>query len=122
MRFLIDNNLSSVVASLLNEAGHDAIHVREHQLQAATDAVVLEKARTENRVLISADTDFGALLAHQRASGPSLILIRRLVKRRAFEQAAIILANMNAVVEDLKSGAVVVLADDWLRVRRLPFM
>jgi hypothetical protein len=64
--------------------------------------------------------DFGGLLAPSRASNPSVILIRRLVGRRAAEQALIILANLDQVAEDLTTGAVVVLHEDLLRVRRLP--
>jgi hypothetical protein len=37
-----------------------------------------------------------------------VILIRRLVGRRAAEQAAIILANLDQVAEDLAAGAMVV--------------
>jgi predicted nuclease of predicted toxin-antitoxin system len=78
--------------------------------------------RGDNRVLISADTDFGTLLAREGADRPSILLIRRLSGRRAAEQATIILANLDVVAEDLDSGAVVVLTDEWVRVRRLPIV
>ena len=120
MRFLVDNNLSPRLAGHLKAAGHDAVHVRDYGLQAAPDPVVLARAREEHRVLISADTDFGTLLAREKASTQSVLLIRRLIGRRATEQAEIILANLDTVTEDLEAGAVVVLTDDWIRVRRLP--
>ena len=47
MRFLVDNNLSPVLADELKTAGHDAVHVRDYGLQAATDQVVLAQARGE---------------------------------------------------------------------------
>lgn len=120
MRFLIDNNLSPVLAEGLKAAGHDAVHVRDLGMQAATDPVVLGQARSEGRILISADTDFGTLLARSKATRPSVLLIRRLIGRRAAEQSAIIQANLQAVTEDLDAGAIVVLSGEWIRVRRLP--
>ena len=120
MKFLIDNNLSPLLADALKAAGHDAVHLRDLGMQAAADHVVLEHARADERILVSADTDFGGLLARSGASTPSVILIRRLAGRRAAEQAAIILANLGQVAEDVTAGAIVVLHEDSLRVRRLP--
>jgi predicted nuclease of predicted toxin-antitoxin system len=120
VKFLIDNNLSPLLADALKAAGHDAVHLRDLGMQAATDHAVLEHARADERILVSADTDFGGLLARSGTSTPSVILIRRLAGRRAAEQAAIILANLDQVAEDLTAGAIVVLHEDSLRVRRLP--
>jgi predicted nuclease of predicted toxin-antitoxin system len=120
VNFLIDNNLSPLLADELKAAGHDAVHVRDLGMQAAPDEAVLEQARTGGQVSISADTDFGGLLSRSKAHGPSVILIRRLVGRRAQQQAAIILANLDQVTEDLTAGAMVVIHEDTLRVRRLP--
>jgi predicted nuclease of predicted toxin-antitoxin system len=120
MRFLVDNNLSPLLAESLCAAGHDAVHLREVNMRDAPDPVVLEYAGSEDRVLISADTDFGALLAQSRADRPSVILIRRLSGRRAGEQSAIIQANLSQMAEDLAAGAVVVVGDNWIRIRRLP--
>jgi predicted nuclease of predicted toxin-antitoxin system len=120
VKFLIDNNLSPLLAEGLKAAGHDAVHLRDLGMQAAPDPAVLQCARVDERVLVSADTDFGGLLSRSRATGPSILLIRRLAGRRAAEQSAIILANLDQIAEDLTAGAVVVIGDDWIRIRRLP--
>lgn len=120
MRFLIDNNLSPKLIDLLAQAGHDAVHVRDLGLAAATDEVVLDRARSEARVLISADTDFGTLLARTGATSPSFLLIRRATNRRAAQQAGLIMANLGQVADDLDGGAIVVLGESTLRIRRLP--
>ncbi len=59
-------------------------------------------------------------LTRSRATGPSVLLIRRLAGRRAADQSAIILANLDQIAEDLTAGAVVVIGDDRIRIRRLP--
>jgi predicted nuclease of predicted toxin-antitoxin system len=120
VKFLIDNNLSPLLAEGLKAAGHDAVHLRDLGMQAAPDPAVLQRAQVDERVLVSADTDFGGLLSRSRATGPSVLLIRRLAGRRAAEQSAIILANLDQVADDLTAGAVVVIGDDWIRIRRLP--
>jgi predicted nuclease of predicted toxin-antitoxin system len=87
-------------------------------LASATDTV--DEARAQTGVLISADTDFGTLLARTHATTPSFLLIRRASGRRASEQAAIILSNLDTVRADLDTGAIVVLGEATLRIRRLP--
>jgi predicted nuclease of predicted toxin-antitoxin system len=108
------------VASGLVAAGHDAVHTSTYGLSRAGDVDVLARAAEEHRVLISADTDFGGLLASQQAAVPSVLLYRRRTRRRPHELVMILLANLAAIQEDLERGAIVVIEDHGMRVRRLP--
>ena len=80
------------MAAGLRRAGHDALHAREVGLQKEDDEVLFVRAVHEDRIIVSADTDFGAILA----------------------------ANLAALGEALEQGAVVVIEDARIRVRMLP--
>jgi predicted nuclease of predicted toxin-antitoxin system len=120
VRFLVDENLSTRLADLLAKAGHDTVHVRDLEAAGASDAAIMALAVADDRIIISADTDFGALLAHSRASEPSVILVRAIVDKRPTELAAVIVANLDVLQEHLKSGAIAAFTRSEIRVRALP--
>ncbi len=109
MKFLIDNPISPKVSELLKTHGYDCVHVRDYGLQSADDVVIFERAIMEDRVIISADTDFGTLLALRREKKPSIILFRRIRGRRPEEQVSLLLANLRNVSRDLEEGAIVII-------------
>ncbi|MGH3721563.1 MAG: DUF5615 family PIN-like protein [Pseudonocardiaceae bacterium] len=122
MKFLLDSNLSPRVALLLRVAGLDAQHVRDHGLQRAADTVILEFARDRLFVIVSEDTDFGELLARQRAAAPSFVLLRTDGSMTPDQQAGLLIANLPTVREELGQGAIVVIKRDRLRIRSLPLI
>lgn len=122
MKFLEDNALSPIMAEGLRRAGHDALHVRDYRLQESEDEVIFDRAAREERVIVSADTDFGTLLALRREKTPSVILLRRMVPRRPESQVSFLLSNLNEIAESLERGAVVVIEETRLRVRPLPIV
>jgi len=119
MKFLIDNVLSPSIAKGLCEAGHDAVHIRDKGMQSASDEEVFELAAKENRVLVSADTDFGTLIALRQEKEPSIVIFRRSDKRPQ-THLHLLLTNIEHIKNFLEKGSIVVFDETQIRVRNLP--
>ena len=115
MKFLIDNALPPRLAELLCGAGHDATHVRAYRMQASSDLDILTRARQEDRVIVSADTDFSAILASQAAAYPSFVLFREPNLLVAENYATLLISALPVLEPELLMGCVAVFRNGRLR-------
>ena len=60
----------------LRAAGHEAVHLREQGLGRLADEEILAKAIVEVRIVVTADLDFGAILARAGNATASVIVFR----------------------------------------------
>jgi predicted nuclease of predicted toxin-antitoxin system len=89
-------------------------------LHRSDDGEVFERTFREDRILVSAGTDFGTLLALRESRKPSIIIFRRGTERRPEKQLALLPANLNGIQELLEQGCVAIFDEGHVRVRHLP--
>ena len=75
MRFLADESCDFAVVTALRSAGHDVVAVVEIAPGSA-DESVLARARSESRILLTEDKDFGLLAYAGGHETAGVILIR----------------------------------------------
>jgi predicted nuclease of predicted toxin-antitoxin system len=119
VRFLVDASLSPTVVGSLRDAGHDAVHVGDILPLTAPDDIVFDAAVEQQRVIVTADTDFGEILARRQATIPSVVLFRA-PGGRPSDRAQLLLDHLPDVAQELSDGAIVVFQETRLRVRPLP--
>ncbi|WP_152360109.1 DUF5615 family PIN-like protein [Microlunatus speluncae] len=120
MRFLVDENLSPRLCDHLTGSDDTAEHVHERLAAGATDQEIFDHAVEHGLVIVTADTDFGALLAVDRTTKPSVVLVRELLSLSVMEQGVLLATNLDQVRDALAAGAIVVFSPNVIRVRPLP--
>ncbi|MDX9956326.1 MAG: DUF5615 family PIN-like protein [Anaerolineae bacterium] len=82
MKFLVDHNVGRGVALALLVDGHDALFVGDVDLHMP-DTAILAWAVSEQRILITQDHDFGALVYQSGQCHAGILLLRMGEARRA---------------------------------------
>ena len=121
MKLLLDQGLPRSAAPLLSQRGVDTIHVGEIGMAMAADAEILAHGRAEQRVVVTLDADFHALLALSGATSPSVVRIR-LEGLKADSLIAVLERVLHEWGEELELGAVVTVDHRRIRMRRLPLI
>ena len=111
--------MSPRLAAWLNDRGHDAVHASSLGLQRASDRELLNRASAEERVVITADTDFPHLLALSHETAPGIILFRGgdYTQQRMEELLARVL---DLLPEDVLARSICVVDRKGVRHRLLP--
>ena len=119
MKFLADMGISSKTVTFLNSLAHDAVHLKDQGLHKASDAFILEKALTEDRVLLTHDLDFAELLAASGGKAPSVIIfrLRNMHPDRVNIYLSMIIETHAAT---LGKGVIISVDEGLIRLRHLP--
>ena len=120
IRLLLDQNLTPRLVPELGDVGVAAEHVLALGMAGWSDPQILDYARAERLTILTADSDFGKLLARSRAHSPSVILLRH---GQPYEiaplaaQIALVVPNVSA---ELGRGCLLTLDETSMRLRDLP--
>jgi predicted nuclease of predicted toxin-antitoxin system len=93
----------------------------DKSLATAPDSLILNIASEEERIVVTLDADFHALLVLSGAAGPSAIRIR-IEGLRAERLASLLVDVLKLCEDDLSQGAMVSVTEHGVRVRRLPLI
>jgi len=119
---LLDENISPAIAQALgDEYGIDVCHVRDRGLLAATDSQVLDKAYSEDRILVTANVGDFVALVRSRELHAGLILLENGELLRD-EQLAVLRLALDALrtTRDMVNRVLRVGADGVLALEELP--
>lgn len=115
MRFLVDENVFSQVASLLEAYGHDVVHIGQSQWRGVSDPEVWQLAVSMGRVLVTGDLDFPLRDVNPV---PGLILMR-FPGQFGFRQAVAMMREfLDTGAPERALGCIVVLRPGNTRIRR----
>lgn len=76
MNLKLDENLSRHLRKSLSALGHDVTTAADQGLLSQPDAAISAAARTEGRMLLTLDLEFGDLGKYPPGSHPGIILFR----------------------------------------------
>ncbi len=119
MRFLADMGVSPKTVSLLQSLGHDAVPLHDEDQDQLPDSAILQKARDEQRVLLTHDLDFGELIAASKGAMPSAVIfrLRNMHPEQVNHYLHRILSQHQGMLE---RGAILSVSEGQIRVRTLP--
>lgn len=119
MKVLVDMNLSPDWVRFLAEAGFEAVHWSKVGPTRATDSELMNWGAENGHIVLTADLDFGAILAATRRSQPSVVQLRgERLSPRAIGDAVV--RAIRQARQELFDGALISIDTARARLRILP--
>jgi predicted nuclease of predicted toxin-antitoxin system len=113
-------HISPETVEFLRTLNQDVVRVNEVLPSTASDQDVIREAAKTDRVVLTQDLDFSALVALSGARKPTIITLR-LISSRVEHVNATLERVLPALTEDAESGALITVEDHGVRKRLLPF-
>ncbi len=115
MKFLVDECVGPTVATWLKQNGYDAVSIYDN-VPGINDDLVLQKALSENRILITSDKDFGEMIFKNRKQHCGVILLR-LIDERPVSKINVLKSVLQSHHQEI-SGNFVVATEKTVRITK----
>jgi len=116
LAFKVDENLPREIVALLRTAAHDAVSVRDQQLQGAEDEVLACVCRQEQRAIVTLDLGFADIRRYPPHEHAGIIVLRPQRRDRASVVAALAGA-MDQCSRETLVGWLWIVTDTGIRMR-----
>jgi predicted nuclease of predicted toxin-antitoxin system len=116
VRFKIDENLPIEVTEALEADGHDAISVADQGLGGAHDSQIAEVCTSEDRCLLTMDTDFSDIRSYPPGSHSGIVVFRLAVQDK--KSVLAVISRLARAVEKQSPAEALWIVDEYrIRIR-----
>lgn len=119
MKILVDMNLSPDWIDFLTSRDYEAVHWSKLGSAKATDFELMKWASDNGHIVLTADLDFGAILAATAGNSPSVVQLRDSVLTPAAAGDAVV-RTLRQEKQALLDGALISIDTSRARLRVLP--
>jgi predicted nuclease of predicted toxin-antitoxin system len=116
MKFFSDENVARLIVQWLRQRGHDVLYAAEAD-PGQHDAIWLHQAEQWERLIVTADKDFGDLIFRDRLNSHGVVLMR--MHRLSLRERLARLVQVWSIVEANPTGKFIVITEGRVRVRSL---
>ena len=99
-KFLIDENLSPLLAEYMKTLNYNAVSVREVELKGSSDMDLINWAQKEDATLVTCDLDFGEFFYWQSLGKFGVIILRGKFQKYKAHQQIIEYLHKEGVLKD----------------------
>jgi predicted nuclease of predicted toxin-antitoxin system len=103
MKFFADENVALLIVQWLRQMGHDVLYAAEAD-PGQDDAIWLHRAEQSERLIVTADKDFGDLIFRDRLNSHGVVLMRMPGWRRWTGMSASASTQTSAMVRRVSRG------------------
>jgi len=115
LKILTDENISPRVVSFLRQKGTDVIDAKEEKWHGKDDEYLLEKAFSDNRFILTHDSDFGTLAIKEGKNYYGIVYLR--IKIPKVINIIRVIDKLLSLDTELYEGNIIVVDDARIRIR-----